>query len=52
VLIMPMEVTGVLGSLAGIAEIARATFGDGATRTAPSTPSVPARRPSVPPVAT
>src|SRR5882724_5205759 len=27
VLIMPMEVTGVLGSLAGIAEIAKATFG-------------------------
>ena len=33
VLIMPMEVTGVLGSLAGIAEIAKATFGpDGADR--------------------
>ena len=27
VLIMPMEATGVLGSLAGIGEIAKATFG-------------------------
>ena len=52
VLIMPMEVTGVLGSLAGIAEIAKATFGDTAVRSAPTTPSVPPpRRPSVPPTA-
>ena len=49
VLIMPMEVTGVLGSLAGIAEIAKATFGpDGrppsSTLGAPPAP----RRPTVP----
>ena len=37
VLIMPMEVTGVLGSLAGIAEIAKATFGPDA-RPSSSTP--------------
>jgi regulator of protease activity HflC (stomatin/prohibitin superfamily) len=53
VLIMPFEATSVLGSLAGIAEIAKATFGDGATpRPAPGAPSVPSRRPSVPPSTT
>jgi regulator of protease activity HflC (stomatin/prohibitin superfamily) len=31
VLMLPIEVTGVLGSLAGIAEIAKATFGAGPT---------------------
>ena len=47
VLIMPMEVTGVLGSLAGIAEIAKATFGpDG--RPPSSTPGAAPRRPTVP----
>ena len=47
VLIMPMEVTGVLGSLAGIAEIAKATFGpDG--RTPASTPGVPSSTPGAP----
>ena len=53
VLIMPMEVTGVLGSLAGIAEIAKATFGpDGPTPSStPGTPSAP-RRPTVPATAT
>ena len=53
VLIMPMEVTGVLGSLAGIAEIAKATFGpDGRTPSpTPGTPSAP-RRPTVPATAT
>ncbi len=49
VLIMPIEVTSVLGSIAGIGEIAKATFGPDAVRTAPSTstPSVP-RRPTGP----
>ena len=49
VLIVPMEATAVLGSLAGIGEIARATFGggdDGAHRSA--SPTAP-RRPSGPP---
>ena len=36
VLIMPIEATSVLGSLAGIAEIAKATFGDGAGRDRPA----------------
>ena len=47
--ILPVEVTGVLGSLAGIAEIAKATFGpDG--RTPSSTPGAASapRRPTVP----
>jgi regulator of protease activity HflC (stomatin/prohibitin superfamily) len=44
VLIVPMEATGVLGSLAGIAEIARATFGTGT----PEAHSVAARRTAVP----
>ncbi len=43
-LIMPVEITGVLGSLAGIAEIAKATFGPDAVRTA----ATPARRPTGP----
>ena len=41
VLLLPIEATGVLGSLAGIAEIAKATFGDGS--------GMPPRRPTVPP---
>ena len=46
-LILPMEVTGVLGSLAGIAEIAKSAFGD--NRGGGSTPPTPpARRPTVP----
>jgi regulator of protease activity HflC (stomatin/prohibitin superfamily) len=47
-LILPMEVTGVLGSLAGIAEIAKSAFGDGRSggNTLPPTP--PGRRPTVP----
>jgi regulator of protease activity HflC (stomatin/prohibitin superfamily) len=51
VLIMPMEVTGVLGSLAGIAEIAKATFGpDGRVPSPSSTPGAPTtqRRPTAP----
>jgi regulator of protease activity HflC (stomatin/prohibitin superfamily) len=50
VLIMPVEVTGVLGSLAGIAEIAKATFGADVVRP-PAPPSVPPRRPTGPPAA-
>jgi regulator of protease activity HflC (stomatin/prohibitin superfamily) len=46
VLIVPMEATAVLGSLAGIGEIARATFGGGdssggAPKTVPPTPRKP-----------
>jgi regulator of protease activity HflC (stomatin/prohibitin superfamily) len=48
-LIMPFEATSVLGTLAGIAEIAKATFGPDAARPSPSTPSVPPRRPTGPP---
>jgi regulator of protease activity HflC (stomatin/prohibitin superfamily) len=51
VLILPMESTAMLGSLAGIAEIAKATFGDSRSGggTLPSMPAPP-RRPTVPPV--
>jgi regulator of protease activity HflC (stomatin/prohibitin superfamily) len=48
VLIMPVEVTSVLGSLAGIAEIAKATFGPDVGRP-PAAPTVPPRRPTGPP---
>src|SRR4029079_10277742 len=44
VLIVPMEATAVLGSLAGIGEIAKATFGGdsgGAPKTVPPTPRKP-----------
>jgi regulator of protease activity HflC (stomatin/prohibitin superfamily) len=47
VLIMPIEATGVLGSLAGIAEIAKATFGGDGQNPRPS-PAAPPRRPTVP----
>jgi regulator of protease activity HflC (stomatin/prohibitin superfamily) len=46
-LILPMEATNVLGALAGIGEIARATFGDGAG-TGGGAPSSPPRRPTGP----
>jgi regulator of protease activity HflC (stomatin/prohibitin superfamily) len=46
VLILPMEATNVLGALAGIGEIARATFGGGDDK---GTPPSPPRRPTVPP---
>jgi len=50
VLILPMEATAVLGSLAGIGEIAKATFGGGDDGGAPKTATPAAqRRPSVPP---
>ena len=45
VLMLPIEASSVLGSLAGIAEIAKATFGGnsgGATASAPPRPSLPA----------
>jgi regulator of protease activity HflC (stomatin/prohibitin superfamily) len=47
VLIVPMEATGVLGSLAGIGEIARATFGDGTPETR-AVAAAATRRPAVP----
>ena len=48
VLILPMEASAVLGSLAGIGEIAKATFGDhGSGPSSGSTP--PPRRPTGPP---
>jgi regulator of protease activity HflC (stomatin/prohibitin superfamily) len=52
VLILPIEATSVLGSLAGIAEIAKATFGGGGGGSSDGRgPPPPARRPapSVPP---
>jgi len=45
ILMLPIEATSVLGSLAGIAEIARATFGGNSGGTAVSPPP----RPSLPP---
>ena len=51
VLILPIEATGVLGSLAGIGEIARETFGGGGGgdgRAPPSPPSSTPRRPTGP----
>ena len=47
VLIVPMEATSVLGSLAGIAEIAKATFGGGGGGSSDGRgPTPPARRPA------
>jgi regulator of protease activity HflC (stomatin/prohibitin superfamily) len=46
VLILPIEATNVLGALAGIGEIARATFGDGLDGKGP--PTAPPRRPTGP----
>jgi regulator of protease activity HflC (stomatin/prohibitin superfamily) len=48
VLIVPMEATAVLGSLAGIGEIARATFGGGDSSGAPKTVPPTPRKPSGP----
>jgi regulator of protease activity HflC (stomatin/prohibitin superfamily) len=45
VLMLPIEATSILGSLAGIAEIAKATFGGNSGRTAVTAPP----RPSLPP---
>ncbi|GIK81719.1 MAG: SPFH/Band 7/PHB domain protein [Pseudorhodoplanes sp.] len=47
VLLLPIEATNILGSLAGIAEIAKATFGPDGGKPGGSTP--PPRRPTVPP---
>jgi hypothetical protein len=44
---LPMEATSMLGSLAGIGEIAKATFGESAASALAA-----ARRPSVPPAGT
>ncbi len=46
ILILPFEATSVLGSLAGIGEIVKATFGDDGR--GGGTPVAPARRPTVP----
>jgi len=48
VLILPIEATAVLGSLAGIAEIAKATFGGDSTPPPPAVSRTPARRPTGP----
>jgi regulator of protease activity HflC (stomatin/prohibitin superfamily) len=51
VIMLPIEAMNVIGSLAGIAEIAKATFGDGAaggTPPAPRRPTGPATRPPGP----
>src|SRR4030095_10214671 len=48
VLIVPMEATAVLGSLAGIGEIAKATFGSGDAAGAPKTGPPPPRKPTSP----
>jgi regulator of protease activity HflC (stomatin/prohibitin superfamily) len=51
VLMLPIEVSSVLGSLGGIAEIAKATFGGnsgGAAASPPPRPSLPAARPNRP----
>ena len=47
ILMLPIEATGVLASLGGIAEIARETFGGGLDGRGPASPG-PARRPSSP----
>ena len=50
IIMLPIEATGMLGSLAGIGEIAKATFGESAASAAASTsrrpPSVPNTTPS------
>jgi regulator of protease activity HflC (stomatin/prohibitin superfamily) len=54
ILMIPMEATSVLSSLAGIGEIAKATFGEAATSAAAAaarrTSSVPNAGPTPPPV--
>ena len=52
VIILPMEATSLLGSLAGIGEIAKATFGESAmsAQAAARRTSVPSAGPAAPPV--
>jgi regulator of protease activity HflC (stomatin/prohibitin superfamily) len=47
-LILPMEATGILGSLAGIGQLAKAAMGDDKDGTPPSPSGRPVYRPSVP----
>lgn len=47
ILMMPLDATSILGSIGGIAEIAKEAFGNSSGTQAPS---VPKRGPSVPPV--
>ncbi|MBU6461968.1 MAG: SPFH/Band 7/PHB domain protein, partial [Proteobacteria bacterium] len=53
VIMLPIEATSILGSLAGIGEIARATFGESAAsaQAAARRASVPSAGPTLPPVA-
>ena len=53
IIMLPIEATSILGSLAGIGEIAKATFGEAATSatTARRASSVPNTGPTPPPVA-
>ncbi len=44
VLMLPVDATSLMGSLAGVAEIAKATFGEGATSSAARRPGVPDSR--------
>ena len=48
VLMLPIEATSVLGSLAGIGEIAKATFGGDRMAAADGKAPAPPRRPTVP----
>ncbi|MDR4307132.1 SPFH/Band 7/PHB domain protein [Chelatococcus sambhunathii] len=48
-MILPYEATALLGSLGGIAELARDTFGGGAAATPAARATAPATRTSVPP---
>ena len=47
---MPLEASAVIGSLGGLAQIAGEAFGGGGSGPQPSTPRVPIRPGSVPPV--
>jgi regulator of protease activity HflC (stomatin/prohibitin superfamily) len=49
ILMLPIEATAVLGSLAGIAEIAKSTFGGSSDGGSPPRPAAPSRGPAPPP---